>query len=127
MLPGEPVGATHVKRQGTVAASRFIEIRSNEVWASVSRLFAHWLGDRASGDVGWSKGDPISLDDGRSLICFSIPDHHRTTIDLFQEWAESTDRLYGITDGGRVVFPRMPALTFLLPLPENSPIPPWLQ
>lgn len=110
-----------------MAVSRFIEIRSTETWASVSNLFAQWISSRTGITVGWSEGDTISLDDGTSLICFQIPEHYGSKMDLFQEWAESTDRLYGISDGGKVVFPRMPTLTFLLPAPKERPIPPWLQ
>ena len=110
-----------------MAVSRFIEIRSKETWASVSKLFTHWLSSLAVNTIGWSEGDPISLDDGTTLICFRIPDQHGPRIDLFREWAESTDRLYGIADGRRVIFPRMPTLTFLLPAPKEFSIPPWLQ
>jgi hypothetical protein len=110
-----------------MAVSRFIEIRSGETWASVSTLFRQWLISQSENALGWSEGNPISLDDGASLICFRIPDHHGSKISLFQEWAETTDRLYGITDGRRVVFPRKRSLAFLLPAPKEFPVPPWLQ
>lgn len=110
-----------------MAISRFIEIRSRETWASVSTLFRQWLISRIENTLGWSEGNPISLDNGTSLICFRIPDHHGPKIALFQEWAETTDRLYGIADNQRVMFPRKPTLALLLPAPKEFPIPPWLQ
>jgi len=109
-----------------VAVSRFIEVRNKETWASVSKIFSQWLGDRADG-FGWSEGNPISLENGQTLLCFRIPDSHGAKIDFFEKWAESTDRLYGIASGRHVVFPRMPTVTFLLPEPKKFPVPPWLQ
>lgn len=111
-----------------MAVSRYIEGRDGETWAAVSELFANWvLANAESNRFGWSEGDSISLENGAVLLCFRIPDHHRSKFKLFEEWAESTDRLYGIADGQTVTFPHMPELTVLLPPPKEFSVPPWLR
>ncbi len=111
-----------------MAASRYIELRTDETWAMVSRLFSAWvLQHDKTKNFGWSEGDSIALEHGTTLACFKTPDHYGQKIDYFQQWAESTDRLYGIAEGRQVKFPRNPELIVLLPPPKESPIPPWLR
>ena len=109
-------------------ATRYIEVRDGETWRSVSNLFSDWILARPDTEgFGWSEGDALSLATGTLLLCFKIPDKHGAKIGLFTEWAETTDRLYGIVQSNRVTFPRMHELVVPLSTPKEMPLPPWLR
>ena len=111
-----------------MAQSRFIEFKDKESWISISRQFGDWLKTSKMGDgIGWSEGNQLILNDSIKFYCFDFPDRHLEKIGLFEEWAKSTGRLYGIAEGRKVRFPNNPKLDFILPPNKPSELPPWLR
>ena len=111
-----------------MAQSKYIEARDGDTWASVSGEFGDWLIERnLDKDFGWSKGDVLTINKELSLFCFDFPDRHGEKIKVFEEWAESTGRLYGIKSGCNVVFPNSTNLNLVLPPEQEIEVPPWLK
>lgn len=111
-----------------MAQSRYIEIRDGDTWASVSKEFGVWLKERNLVEgFGWSEGDTLAIDKAISLFCFNFPDHHGEKINSFEEWAQGTERLYGIKSGRNVVFPSNTKLNVVLPPEKEVSVPPWLK
>lgn len=98
-----------------MAQSRYIQFFEGESWIKVSKMFGQWLKDNDKGHgIGWSEGEILEVNENTKLYCLDIPDHHSLKIDLFEEWAQSTDRLYGIEKDGKVVFPKDSNLVVVL-------------
>lgn len=111
-----------------MAQSIFIEKLEGDTWKSVSSLFSSWLMDHGlSEDLGWSEGDPLRANDGLEFFCMCVPEKYGKKIDYFEQWAESTDRIYGIAEGRHVRFPNRPELNTLLPPEPTVVMPPWLK
>ena len=111
-----------------MAKNRYISYSNSETWESVAKLFGQWLvkNNLAEG-FGWSEGDALEIDDNTKLFCFSFPNHHGKKINLFEEWAVTTNRLYGIENQGNVFFPHQPDLTIKLTNQKTVEVPPWLR
>ena len=105
----------------------YVEAKNGESWRDLSRTFGEWIPDKAVlGSLGWSEGDSVNVG-GTTLYCFEFPDHHGEKISLFESWARTTDRLFGIARHGKLHFPRDPCLVFVLPPEKFTPVPPWLK
>jgi len=109
-------------------ASRYIEMKPNESWRDVSGLFSSWLAENVLLDsFGWSEGDEITLKNGATMWCFSIPDRHGDKVGLFEQWAVTTGRVFGLACGSSVHFPNLPGLVHELPVRLPTPAPAWLR
>ena len=108
--------------------SRYIQFFAGESWIKVSKLFGQWLKENNKGHgIGWSEGNILEVNENTKLYCFDIPDHHGSKIDLFEEWAQTTNRLYGIENEGKVVFPKNSELVVVHPKQKEVSVPPWLK
>jgi hypothetical protein len=110
----------------------YIEAHGTETWRTISDLFGEWMD--ANVDVaslksfGFSEGDSIFVGDSDvTLLCFKFPSRHGKYIDLFEQWAETTDRLYGRLKDGKIAFPRRADLTVIAPPERTLPTPSWLE
>ena len=111
-----------------MAQSRYIQFFEDESWIKVSELFGQWLKDNDLGHgIGWSEGDTLEVNKNTKLYCLRIPDHHGSKIKLFEDWAKTTERLYGIEKEGKVIFPEDSSLVVVLPKEKEIEIPPWLK
>lgn len=111
-----------------MAQPRYIEIYGGDTWKSVSVLFKNWLTENGlTEDFGWSEGDILEINDDLAFYCFNIPDHHGKKINLFEDWAKKTGRLYGIETDRKVVFPKDTSLNVILPPHPTVELPPWLK
>lgn len=111
-----------------MAQSRYIEIKDGDTWASVSKEFGDWLKERnLTEGFGWSEGDTFAIDEAISFFCLNFPDHHGEKIGYFEEWAQETQRLFGIKSGRTVVFPGNTKLNAVLPPEKEVEVPPWLK
>lgn len=86
-------------------ASRYIEAAKGESWRSAVRPFRAWIQVHVPSldSFGYSEGDSVSHG-GSEFICIDIPDHHGEKVALFEAWAKTTGRIYGIKEGGVVRF-----------------------
>ena len=110
----------------------YIEARAGESWDDVSNLFCGWLettGEAARlKSFGFSEGDKVTEPEtGKTLLAFHFPEHHGERIQLFERWAQQTDRLYAFWENDAVHFPgqRIPAMPLKLPVGMSWP-PPWI-
>ena len=111
-----------------MAQGRYIQFFEGESWRNVSELFGQWLRDNDKGHgIGWSEGDILKVNENIKLYCLRIPDKHGSKIDLFEEWAQTTERLYGIENDGKVIFPKDTDLIVMLPKQKEMKVPPWLK
>jgi hypothetical protein len=111
-----------------MAQPRYIEKLEGDTWKSVSALFAAWLNENdLIKDFGWSEGDTLKIDDGTELFCMYFPDKHGEKINYFEQWAITTTRLYGISEGQHVMFPKMPELNVMLPPEQPVEAHSWLK
>lgn len=108
-------------------AKWFIEAKDREEWRSLSRALAESVTDAGAENFGWSEGDPAALPNGRLLLCFDIPDRYGSKVELFERWAKTTGRIYGVARGTAIAFPHDPDLAVALPPTASVPIPPWLR
>ena len=109
-------------------AGHYIEIKPDESWRDVSGLFSSWLAANVALDTfGWSEGDSITLKNGTVMVCFSIPDRHGDRGGLFEQWAATTGRIFGLAQGSSVYFPNVPDLVHELPIRVPTPTPSWLR
>jgi len=111
----------------------FIEQRDGESWAALSRQFGTWLLSNASPDeikdFGWSEADSLSLPKhGLCLAGFVFSAHHGAKrIEIFQTWAQTTDRVCAYWQEGMVHFLSGSLVPVPHLLPEGIPVPPWLK
>ena len=111
-----------------MAQGRFIQYCEGESWKEISNSFRQWLeGNAHEQSIGWSEGDTLKVSENIKLYCFHIPDHHGSNAGLFEEWAKTTKRLYGIENNGKVVFPGNPDLVVTLPEQQDMEKPRWLK
>lgn len=111
-----------------MAQARYIEKFSEDTWKSVSSLFATWLHERKlAEDIGWSEGDTLKLSGDVEFYCLLFPDKYGEKVRLFEQWAETTDRLYGLRYGQEVKIPRKPELSIALPPEPVVEVPSWLK
>lgn len=111
-----------------MAQSRFIEKREGDTWKSVSSLFSSWLKDHGfTENFGWVEGDSLNVSEELEFYCMCIPEKHGKKIHLFEQWADSTDRIYGLAEGRHVKFPKKPELDLTLPPEPTVVVPPWLK
>jgi hypothetical protein len=109
-------------------AGRYIEMKPEENWTDLSGLFSSWLAANVALDAfGWSEGDSITLKNGTVMLCFNIPDRHGDKIRLFEQWAATTGRIFGLAQGSSVHFPNVPGLVHELPIRLPTPTPSWLR
>jgi len=106
-------------------ADRYIEVKPEESWRDVSNLFSSWLSENVVLDTfGWSEGESTTLKNGTVMLCFSIPDRHGEKVGLFERWAATTGRIFGLAKGSSVHFPNVPGLMHDLPIRLPTPTPP---
>ncbi|MGO2007707.1 hypothetical protein [Vreelandella alkaliphila] len=111
-----------------MAQSRYIEIKIGDTWASVSKEFGDWLKERnLTENFGWNEGVTFAIDEAIFFFCFNFPDRHGEKIGYFEEWAQGTERLYGIKSKRTVVFPGNTMLNVVLPPEKEVEVPPWLK
>jgi hypothetical protein len=107
-------------------AEWYVEAKPGEKWSHVSYHFFEWIRKNAPiQKFGCCEGDPIVVN-GKTLFCFDFPDRYGREIERFQNWARTTDRLYGEERDGKVYFPLVPDLAHDLPR-KVSVKPPWLR
>ena len=111
-----------------LAKYRYIEFYEGEVWEDLSGLFFNWISaNKPDGSFGFSEDDALKLDNGLRFYCFAIPSKHGSKVNWFEEWAETTGRLYGAEEERRVTFPDKPDLVITLPPLDGVNLPPWMQ
>lgn len=111
-----------------MAALWFIEAQKDEAWNDASHAFTDWLVETQSPSTlepfGFSEGDELAHN-GLSFFCFCFPSRYGEKIALFGEWAKTTGRRFGWTDGRLVHFSS--GGTVLLPPDPVTPDLPWLK
>jgi hypothetical protein len=106
---------------------RYVEAKGDETWLEANALLVAWIKDNASieGAFGWSEGDSLKVGGELRLLGFNVPDRHGAKVKIVDQWARTSGRLLGVSDGKRVSFEGRPDLSVIVPSPQSVPTPPW--
>jgi hypothetical protein len=108
---------------------RYVEAKGNETWQEANVLLVAWIKENATIEdaFGWSEGDDLEVGPDLRLLSFNVPDRHGEKVKIIDQWARSSSRLLGVSDGRRVSFEGRPDLSVILPTPKSMQAPPWLR